>query len=99
MKKSQKLELVKTMDKIIRNYGGDEDLIFWWLQEGVPDCASEEDYKFIAYNATEFNDLVFHPRSSSIRMNSCGTALSSYGLNPAVYMGRLRYGTEYYPFL
>lgn len=58
MKKSQKLELVKTMDKIIRNYGGDDDLIFWWLQEGVPDCASEEDYKFIAYNATEFNDLV-----------------------------------------
>ena len=58
MKKSQKLALVKTMDKIIRNYDGDEELIFWWLQEGVPDCASEEDYKFIAYNATEFNEVV-----------------------------------------
>ena len=58
MKKSLKIKLLKVMDKVIRNYDGDEDLIFWWLQEGVPDCASEEDYKFIASSAESFNETV-----------------------------------------
>lgn len=58
MKKYLKIKLLKAMDKVIRNYGGDEDLIFWWLEEGVPDCASEEDYKFIASTAEMFNETV-----------------------------------------
>ena len=58
MKKSLKIKLLKAMDEVIRNYDGDEDLIFWWLQEGVPDCASEEDYKFIASRAESFNETV-----------------------------------------
>lgn len=58
MKKSLKIKLLKAMDKVIRYYDGDEELIFWWLQEGVPDCASEEDYKFIASSAENFNETV-----------------------------------------
>lgn len=58
MKKSMKIKLLKAMDKVIRMYDGDEDLIFWWIQEGVPDCASEYDYKTIASSAESFNETV-----------------------------------------
>ena len=58
MRKPLKIKLLKAMDKVIRNYDGDEELIFWWLQEGVPDCASEDDYNFIASTAEYFNETV-----------------------------------------
>lgn len=58
MEKSLKIKLLKAMDKVVRLYDADEDLIFWWLQDGLPDFASEEDYKLIASSAESFNETV-----------------------------------------
>lgn len=44
---TEKIEALKEMDTNIRNIS-DESAWEWWAEEGVPDCATEEDYYFIA---------------------------------------------------
>lgn len=41
--------LLKEMDVYIKKLG-DEDIWLQWIEEGVPDEATEEDYNFIAGN-------------------------------------------------
>lgn len=41
--------LLKEMDVYIKKLG-DEDIWLQWIEEGVPDEATEEDYNFIATN-------------------------------------------------
>ena len=45
-------EILEGMDKYIRNIG-DEDILDWWLQEGIPDGSS-------------FNDLLEYAASENI---------------------------------
>lgn len=58
MDKELKIELLKAMDKVICDIVGDEDLWESWICCGVPDCASEDDYEWIASNKEEFHDVV-----------------------------------------
>ena len=41
--------LLKEMDVYIKKLG-DEDIWLQWIEEGVPDGATEEDFNFIATN-------------------------------------------------
>lgn len=42
-----RVEVLKAMDNAIRSMN-DEEVFDLWLSEGIPDAASEEDYKSIA---------------------------------------------------
>ena len=44
----ERIKLLKTMDAYICEEVGDEDIWETWIAVGVPDCATEEDYRFIA---------------------------------------------------
>lgn len=46
---------LKKMDNYIRKNISDEIEIEWWLSLGVPDNASEEDFKFIAQDDSSFD--------------------------------------------
>lgn len=44
----ERIKLLKGMDSYICNEIGDEDIWETWIAVGVPDCATEEDYRFMA---------------------------------------------------
>ena len=44
----ERIKLLKGMDSYICNEVGDEDIWETWIAVGVPDCATEEDYRFMA---------------------------------------------------
>lgn len=44
----ERIKLLKQMNKYICNEIGDEDIWETWIAVGVPDGATEEDYKFMA---------------------------------------------------
>lgn len=46
---------LKKMDIYVINTIGDEEETAFWLQMGVPDCATEDDFQFIAENEEEYN--------------------------------------------
>ena len=43
-----RIKLLKEMDSYICNTIGDEDIWETWIAVGVPDGATEEDYRFMA---------------------------------------------------
>jgi hypothetical protein len=47
-------EVLMWMDKYIRNIG-DEDILDWWLQEGVPDGSSFDDLLEYAADEDDWN--------------------------------------------
>jgi hypothetical protein len=51
-----KVQCLKSMDKYIRDEVQDEENFELWIAEGVPDEASENDYKYIAENDEEYKD-------------------------------------------
>lgn len=44
----ERIKLLKGMDSYICNTIGDEDIWETWIAVGVPDGATEEDYRFMA---------------------------------------------------
>ena len=46
--------LLKAMNDIITSTTNDEGLIDWWLEECVPDCPSDADFKYIAEDTELF---------------------------------------------
>ena len=52
-----RIKLLKEMDSYICNTIGDE--VAWedWIAVGVPDCATEEDYEFIAHDEGEWQRI------------------------------------------
>ena len=46
---------LKKMNNYVLDVIGDEEETEFWLQMGVPDNASEEDYEFIAEDEEEYN--------------------------------------------
>lgn len=52
----QKIELLKAMDLIVRHMNNEEAYCYW-IEEGVPDEASEDDYEFIASDIESLNDV------------------------------------------
>ena len=52
----QRIGVLKSMDNIIRHIN-DETYMNTWLMLGVPDCASDNDYEFIASHDNEYNDI------------------------------------------
>ena len=55
--KQARIELLKQMNQHIIDLG-DEEVWLHWIEEGVPDEASEDDYDYIASNDTEWNGCV-----------------------------------------
>ena len=51
-----RIQLAKEMNQYILNLG-DEEIWLHWIELGVPDAPSEEDYEFIAENDDEWVDL------------------------------------------
>lgn len=47
-------EILEWMDRYIRNIG-DEDILDWWLQEGVPDESSFDDLLEYAVDEDDWN--------------------------------------------
>ena len=43
----ERTAMLKAMDTIVRNLN-DEHIIFYWLEEGVPDATKDEDYVLYA---------------------------------------------------
>ena len=52
----KRINLLKEMDNTVRNFD-DENLIMRWLVNGVPDCASEEDFIEISKDEEFFHDI------------------------------------------
>lgn len=50
----QREQFLRQMDKYICEEIGDEECWETWIAVGVPDCATNEDYKFIAQNDEEW---------------------------------------------
>lgn len=48
-------ETLVYMDNYVKEEIGDEDSLEVWLSVGVPDCATKEDYLFIAEDEEEYN--------------------------------------------
>lgn len=49
-----RVNTLKDMNKFILENIYDEELIFYWLEQGVPDCPSDDDFYFIAENDEEW---------------------------------------------
>ena len=47
-----KKKLVREMDEYVRNIG-DEEAWSWWIEEGVPDGATDDDYDWFAEQENE----------------------------------------------
>lgn len=45
---------LKAMNDIILTTTNDEELIYWWLTECVPDCPLEDDFEYIAEDTELF---------------------------------------------
>jgi hypothetical protein len=59
MTKQRKIDLLKGMDKYLRNNVQDEEIFCdEWLTMGVPNCASEDDYEGIAEDDELFDDCL-----------------------------------------
>ena len=52
-----KITLLKQMDYYIINEIGDEECTDTWLEYGVPDEATEEDYREIAENESQWSSI------------------------------------------
>lgn len=63
MKKTRKkiveirVDILKDMNKFVLEKIYDEELIFHWLEEGIPDCPSDDDFLFIAENDEEWERI------------------------------------------
>ncbi len=71
----ERISVLKSMDNIIRHID-DETYMNDWLMLGVPDCASDDDYEFIASDDDEYNDvtkLFFEICSIAYKDNNCDT--------------------------
>lgn len=53
---TERVENLKAMHNFIISEVNDEELIFWWLTEGVPDCPHESDFAFIAGSDTDYQE-------------------------------------------
>ena len=53
----ERIKLLKQMNDYVCNTIGDE--VAWedWIAVGVPDCATEEDYEFIAHDESEWQRI------------------------------------------
>lgn len=49
-----RVNTLKGMNKFILEKINDEELIFHWLEQGVPDCPSDDDFFFIAEDDEEW---------------------------------------------
>lgn len=52
-----RIQLLKAMDSYICNTMGDENIWETWISAGIPDCASEDDYGFIAGDDEEWIEV------------------------------------------
>lgn len=46
---------LEKMNNYVLDIVGDEEQTEFWFQMGVPDCATEEEYQFIAEDEEEYN--------------------------------------------
>ena len=53
-----KINALKEMNAHVIEDIGDEDIIDYWIEFGVPDEANEEDYRFIAENWDSWIDTL-----------------------------------------
>lgn len=53
----RRVKMLKAMNTIIGNYGGDEDYYMTWICLGIPDCPSEYDYLDIAEDDESYKDI------------------------------------------
>jgi hypothetical protein len=53
-----RIELLKAMHNFVITEFSDEDNIFCWLANGVPDCPQEDDFEFIAEDDEFFDEHV-----------------------------------------
>ena len=49
-----RVDTLKGMNKFVLEKIYDEELIFHWLEQGVPDCPSDDDFYFIAEDDEEW---------------------------------------------
>lgn len=50
-----RIKTLKKMNNFFLKEVNDEENIEWWLEAGVPDNPSEEDFEFIALDDEEYN--------------------------------------------
>lgn len=53
--KKERIEILKNMHNIMMHMNN-EEAYFDWVELGVPDYPSEEDYEYIAENNDDFNE-------------------------------------------
>ena len=51
---SIRVDTLKGMNKYVLEKINDEELIFHWLEQGIPDCPSDDDFLFIAEDDEEW---------------------------------------------
>ena len=55
--KEKRIEILKTMDNIARKLCDEELFYDYWLAEGIPDCATQEDLECIAKDSELYRDI------------------------------------------
>jgi len=55
--KKERIEILKQMHNIMLHMNN-ENAYYDWIQLGVPDCPSKEDYEYISDNNDDFNESV-----------------------------------------
>lgn len=53
---SSRAEQLKLMDLFVHTFN-DEDLVEPWLMNGIPDGSDESDYRMLAEDAADYNDI------------------------------------------
>lgn len=56
---AKRVEILKKLHEYFIEIG-DEDLYYEWIEWGVPDEPSDEDYNYIASHNQEFCEVLFH---------------------------------------
>ena len=56
--KKERIEVLKKLDEIVRSSDMVEEDFEYWLMNGIPDEASEEDYEYIASDISLYNDIL-----------------------------------------
>ena len=65
---AKRIEILKGLHEYFIEFGN-EDMYCDWIECGVPDEPSEEDYNYIAENDDEFFEVLFHAEEV-LRVNS-----------------------------
>ena len=52
-----RVDILKDMNKYVLEKISDEELIYYWLEEGIPDCPSDDDFLFIAEDDEEWERI------------------------------------------